>query len=357
MCGVDHGLVREAQAAVAQGALHALAQGHADAMTLPLLVGNAVGNETVATGPFGFGQRSLGAGHDLVRGFRLLGIGRAADRDGGVDRAGTGVDRHLADRAEHLLGHGRDGVLGTVGEHDAEAVATHAADHVAHAEAAVETLTDLDDDLIRGLVAEDVIDAGELVDADGEIGAGETGAGAVREHVIERLAQAPAVEMAGQLVVVRNMLEPLLLGLARGDGAQHAQHSPRPAHAIEFGRAALVQPREAAIAESNAIFDVEGRAAAVMALQALLPHDEIVGIDARGEALAARDRGFLGEAQHARRAVPLHGVAVEVPYIGGIAGSGESSQDAGQGGGDVRDHGRASTLKRIERTAGARQSG
>ena len=78
--------------------------------------------------------------------------------------------------------------------------------------------------------------------------------------------------MAGELVVVGEMLEPLLLRLALGDGAQHAEHPLRPAGVVELGGAALVQPGEAAVGETHAILDVERRAARVMGLEALLPN-------------------------------------------------------------------------------------
>ncbi len=300
------------------------------------------GDEAVAPGALGFGQRGLGPRHHLVRGLGLLGIRRAAERDGRIDRARRGVDRHLVHGAEDLVGDGRDGVLGTMGQHDAEAVAAHPADHVADAQAAVEPVSHLDDHLIGDLVAEDVVDAGELVDADREIGPGEAGARAVREHVVERFAQPLLVEMAGQVVVIREPLETLLLRLPLRDDAQHAEHAGRPPEAVELGGAALVQPGEAAVAEPDAVFDVERGAAVVMALQALLAQQQILGIDAAGEALAGRDGFLVGEAEHARRAVPRQDVALEVPLISGIASGGERGQDAGRCGVDVRDHGAGS---------------
>ena len=174
-------------------------------------------------------------------------------------------------------------------QNDAEPVAADAADHVADPQATVEPLADLDDHLVAGLVAEHVVDAGELVDADREIGPGKAGARAVREHVVERLAQPLLVEMAGELVVIGEMLETLLLRLALRDGAQHAEHAARAPDRVELGRAALVQPGEAAVAEADAVLDVERGAAIVVALQALLAQQQIVGIDAVGETLAGGD--------------------------------------------------------------------
>ncbi len=338
--GVDHRLIGEAQALVAQRALHPLAQGQALAVAQALLVRDAIGHEAVAPGVLGLGERRLGPRHHFVRGLGLLGISGRADRDGGVNRARLGVDRHLARGAEDFFGDGRDVVFGAMRQNDAEPVAADAADHVGNPEAAVEPLPHLDDHLVAGLVAEDVVDAGELVDADREIGPGETGARAVREHVVERFTQALLVEMAGQVVVIRQPLETLLLRLALRHGAQHAEHAARAPDHVELDRAALVQPNEAAVAEADAVLDVERGAAIVMALQALLAQQQILGIDAAGETLAGGDGLFVGEAEHARRAMPNHGVAREVPLIGGIAGGGERGQDAGRCGVDVRDHGR-----------------
>ncbi len=220
-----HRLIGEDQAVVLERALHPLAQRHAETVAAALLLGDLVGHEAIAAGALGLGQRGFGAGHDVVGGLGLLGERRAADRDGGIDRAGDGVDRHLAHRGQDLLGGDGGVLLGAIRQHDAEAVAADAADDVAHPEAAVEPLADLDDDRIRRLVAEGVVDVGELVDADREIGAAVAGARARGDDVVERLAQPLLVVMAGELVVAGEMLEPLLGRLAPADEPQHAQHA------------------------------------------------------------------------------------------------------------------------------------
>ncbi len=175
-----------------------------------------------------------------------------------------------------------------MGEDDTETVAAHAPDDVTHAQPAVEPAPDLDDDLVGGLVAEHLVDAGELVDPYREIGAGKPGAHALHEHVIERLAQPLLVEMAGEFVVIGQVLEPLLLRFAHGDVAQHAEHSLRPPDRVEFGRAALAEPGEGAVADPDAVLDIERGAPGIMGLQPLLTHDEIVGMNALGKTAAAR---------------------------------------------------------------------
>ncbi len=318
-----HRLIGEGEAAFLERPLHAFAQRHADAMAAALLFRQAIGHEAVAAGALGFGERGFGARHDFVSGLGLLGKGDAADRDGGVDRTDRGVDRNPAHRGKDLFRRRGDMGFRAMRQDDAEAVAADAADHVACAQALIEPVPDLDQHLVGGLVTEGVIDGRELVDADREIGAGVAGAEARGEEMIEDLAQPLLVEVAGELVVIGAMLETLLLVLARGDEAQHAEQALRPADAVELRRAAIMQPGEVAILEANAVLAIEAVAARVMGVELLLAQQQIVGVDALGEDLATRDRRARGKAQILQRALPMHRIGVDIPGIGDVARRGQ----------------------------------
>ncbi len=85
--GDDHWLECEDQPVVAQRALHAFSQRHAEPVLPVLLLRQTIGNEAVAAGTLGLGERGLGARHHLVARLGLLGKGGAADRDRSIDRA------------------------------------------------------------------------------------------------------------------------------------------------------------------------------------------------------------------------------------------------------------------------------
>jgi len=320
--GRDHRLIGEDQAVLLERALHALAQREAVAVAAALLLAHAIGHEAVAAGALGFRESRFGKRHDVVRGLGLLGKAGCTDRNRRIDGTGGGVDRHLADGRENLFGGDGDVLLGAIGEHDAEAVAADAADDVADAQAAVEPLADLDDDGVGRLVAVGVVDGAELVDADGEIGAGRAGAQAAGDDLVERLAQALFVEVASELVVMRELLEALLDRLARGDEAEHALDAHGLA-ARRLGRAAIVHPGVVAAVEADAVLAVESAAALDVRSEALVAQRQVVAMDAIGEGLAGRHQA---EGQALDGAVPFEAVGGGIPYIGNVAGGRERGQ-------------------------------
>src|SRR6185437_15837057 len=136
-------------------------------------------------------------------------------------------------------------------------------------------------------------------------------------------AQPLLVEVAGELVVIRQMLEALLLRLATGDDAPDAMHLDGPAGLVEGRIAAVMHPGEAAVLGAHAVFAVEARAARPMRGEALLAHEQVVGVEASREGAARADRFRSGNPQHRLdRAMPLDAIAVEIPIIGDVACSG-----------------------------------
>ncbi len=148
--------------------------------------------------------------------------------------------------------------------------------------------------------------------------------------MIEHFAQPLLVEVAGEIVVIRQELEPLLLRLAGGDEPHDAAQPLGPADVVELGGAAIVQPAEAAALKPHAIFAIERQAARVMRMELLLALKQIVGIDALGESLAAREFHALIEAEHLQRAVPDNDIAVDVPDIGDVARGSERGENISQ---------------------------
>src|SRR5579885_1278385 len=186
----------------------------------------------------------------------------------------------------------------------------------------ITSLADFDDDGVGRLVAVGVVDGAELVDADREIGAGRARAQAAGDDLVERLAQTLLVEMAGELVVMRELLESELGRLARSDEAEHALDAGEPA-ARDLGRAAIVHPGVFPVVEAQTVLDVEFAAALDMGGKALFPQRQIVAVDTRGEIQAAR---HPVEPKAVDSAVPFETVASGVPYIVNVACRRERSE-------------------------------
>jgi hypothetical protein len=71
-----------------------------------------------------------------------------------------------------------------------------------------------------------------------------------------------------------------------------------------------------------------------MRMQLLLALKQVVGIDALGESLAARERRGFVEAEHLQRTMPGDQIAIDVPDVSDVAGGGERSENVS----DIRIH-------------------
>ena len=100
---------------------------------------------------------------------------------------------------------------------DAETVAAEPADQIADPQAGVEPAADFDQHGIGRLVAEHVVDHRHVVDADRQERRRAARALIGGDDLVDRFAQPALVEMAGQLVVIGEPLEPRLLRLAVAD--------------------------------------------------------------------------------------------------------------------------------------------
>src|SRR5262249_7331853 len=157
------------------------------------------------------------------------------------------------------------------------AVAADPPDRIALAETFGETLADLDNDGIGRLVAEGIVDHRHIVDADGEIGAGHW-VHRGTDGLLDRRAQPWLVEMAGQLIEMRQLLEPELGRLAHRDDAQHAKDAGDTAAGIAYRAAAILDPVRAPVLGADAVFEVERLAVGELA-QAMLALRQILGVD------------------------------------------------------------------------------
>ena len=225
VAGVHDRLEGELQAAVAQRFLDLVADGDVLAVHLALLLRYPVHDEAVAPVALGLLQRRLALGHHVEGSIAELREGYTTDRDGYV---GIGPV-------------GREGVSRTAWRMRSAARAIWPCEHWPSTTPKRSMPMRPTTSLARrqrsrrwpisirmefaDLVAHAVIDLRQLVDADDEVAAGHFRAPAVGERVLQRLAQAHLVQVAGQFVEARETLEARLVLLAGIDEAQAADHA------------------------------------------------------------------------------------------------------------------------------------
>ncbi len=326
--GRDHRLKREDDALFAQRRLDLFAHRQAAPLARALLLGQPIMGVAVAPGALGFGECALGPGNDVVGGESLIRKGGAADRRRGIDRPAGGHHRCRADGGEDFFGGGADVVGATVRQHDPETIAAEATNYVADPHAGVEPAADLDQHRIGRLIAEHVVDRRHVVDADRQECRRAMRALIGGDDLVDRLAQPRLVEMAGQLVVVGEPFEPILLRLAVADGADNAAHDARPAFVVAGRPAALVHPHKGPFGIAQAVLAVEGALAVEMRGERQLPMHQIVGMQAIGETAAGRHLGGELDLCRSEPARPVELVAFQLPQIGdvprGIESGGET---------------------------------
>ena len=64
--------------------------------------------------------------------------------------------------------------------------------------------------------------------------------------------------MAGQLVVIRELLQAILLRLAVADRANHPEHAVRPPGIVALRPPALMDPGKDAAGAAHPVFAIEG---------------------------------------------------------------------------------------------------
>ena len=78
------------------------------------------------------------------------------------------------------------------------------------------------------------------------------------DDLVDRLAQPALVEMAGQLVVIGELLQTTLLRFAIADRANHPEHALRPPGIVALRPAALMHPGKDAAGAAHPVFAIEG---------------------------------------------------------------------------------------------------
>ena len=134
----------------------------ARAVAVELLLEHQVAAATLLGGV----HRDVGALDELLDSRAVL--GRAGDADAGVDLERQALDRErLAQLGEQPLGDGAGLVMrGQVGDQDAELVAAEAGDHLVLLERQPQSLGDLLQETVAGVMAERVVDLLEVIEVD-----------------------------------------------------------------------------------------------------------------------------------------------------------------------------------------------
>ena len=135
-----------------------------------------------------------------------------------------------------------------------ELVAAEPGDRVAAAQAPGQRARDGADQLVAGLVAERVVDVLEAVDVDHEQGAGAHAAARGGDLELELLQEPAAVEQVGERVVIGEVLQALVVGLALGDVGQEALDE-HPPELVEHARGLVANPHHAAVARVHPVLD------------------------------------------------------------------------------------------------------
>jgi hypothetical protein len=202
----------------------------------------------------------------------------------------------------------------------AETIAVQPPDLVADAHAGIKPAADLDQHRIGRRDADRRVDRAHVIDADREEHrmAGRAIVGG--DHAVDRLAQAGAVEVTGQLVVAGELLDPALLGLAVGDRADHAEHLLRPAGGVAQRAAALMHPSETAVGIAQPIFAVELVVPIEVSREHRLAMIAVVGMYMADEQAASGDPSGKAGAATRQATGPLDRVALQLPGIGEVAG-------------------------------------
>ena len=321
---VDNRLIGQVQAVVAKGALDLLGDGEVVDLGLVLLAVELVDSDAVAAALLGLHQGPFGLCDHVEHGLRLVRKDHDAGRGGDVRLAPLDLNRFVANRLENSLG-GPEGLLPVVaGQHDPEAVAVQAADHVRVAQDGVEPVGNVAQHGVARLVAEGGVDPPQLIETDNQKGALLAEPQALRQRLLERIAQAQLVEVAGQLVEAGKVFEAGLVMLAPGHDPQKAGHALRRPRRRQADRPAVVDPLELAVGGLDPIFAVEVADPGEMPGQALHAGGEILRVHETAEGVAAvRQAGLAATEQRPRVPGPPDPVGRQIPVIGQIAGGDE----------------------------------
>ena len=176
-------------------------------------------------------------------GRRLVGEQDAADRDRRRELADGGADGLLAHRLDEAFGGDAHGAGTAFIQDDAEFVRRIAAHGFAAAEPALDDAGHGRENFVADLEAKAVVDRREIVDGRHQEAARLLGAIGSRQDRAERFHETDAIELAGQLVVVRAVEEALLFPVPLVDDADHAANTQETVRRVERALAVIFQPK------------------------------------------------------------------------------------------------------------------
>ena len=136
-------------------------------------------------------------------------------------------------------------------QHDAELVRGEAADAVPAPQRAADAPADNGDDLVADVVAVGLVDQGEIVDAGKQERALDRLASRGAEEAGQLLGQPGAIELAGELVVIAEIEQPLFLAAAAiVDEPERALRQARPRFGVDRADPGVLDPHRSAAAAS-----------------------------------------------------------------------------------------------------------
>jgi hypothetical protein len=164
------------------------------------------------------------------------------------------------------------------------------------------------------------IDHAQLVQADDQEGAGLLVPQRLRQRLVERLAQTNLVEVAGELVKIRSILELGFMLFALGDQAKHTDQPLGRACVRDLDRAAIVNPLRFAVAGAEPVLAIEGSVTGEMFRERAHARGHVFRIDSVIQVFTlGRQCGRVLAENRGRRAQQRQLVRRQIPLVEDVA--------------------------------------
>ena len=187
-----------------------------------------------------------------------------------------------------------------IGQQEEELVTGETSDRIGFARADTETFSQLDQQLIAGVVAQRVVDELEVVEIEEQDANPEVEPARTSERAFEHLLEQRAVRQTGQLVVVRQERDLLLGHLALRDVEDHALDQPRLAVAVVDRERLLHHPLDRAVLVHHPVLVVQ-RDVGPIGVLVLLPNPvDVVDVDVVAPAVRILQPGRRLDPQEVR---------------------------------------------------------
>jgi len=232
--------------------------------------------------------------------------------------------RVAPERREQLLGDDQRRRPVAAVEQDRELVAADPGERVGPADGGVQQPTDTRDQLVAGCVAERVVDELEAIEVEEEDGSRLVVSGRELERSLQLLAEASAVEQAGEGVVVCEVLELALGPLAVGDVHDVGDRERLPVVALREEGAADENPDGVPVAVDQALLELDVVAP---------PVGQLAELDGRRGPILRVGQGGERRADQLVEGPPEDGGerGVDLEQAGGLAGAERDQADPDRG--------------------------